>query len=158
MRKILFAIIALSFAFWYGCNQADPICPDTQSFDFKLILHKVSDSTSTRVLIYHPAMDTLNPDDKFPELISIPVNITLDSTVFYIDFINDTAPEFNATDSIWFYQVDSLYLNDQECGFITEFKINIDPTMGSYFSRIDSAYFTNSYLNADNNGNFEIFY
>lgn len=158
MKNSLLTIITLTLISFWACNQAEPVCPDTQTFDFKLLLNKKGDSTSTRIKVYINNTDSLSTGAKFPELVNIPVNLNNDSTVFYIDFINDTAPEFNKTDSMWFHHTDSLYLNNQECGFITEFYVDTTAGYGWTINEIDSVYYINKRIDADNNGNFKIYY
>lgn len=155
MKNNIFTIATLILVSLWACNQADPVCPDTQAYDFKLLLKKVADSTSTRIMIYNPDADTIDTEKNFPELVSIPVNINEDSTIFYIDFINDTAPEFNVTDIISFSHTDSLYVNSQECGYIMEFTIT---NVLCGYTHIDSVYPINIKINEDNVGNIKIYY
>lgn len=149
---LAFALLALG-----SCNKVDPVCPDSQSYDFKLLLKKSNDTTSTRILIYNPDADTLNVEEKFPELVSIPLDLNANITTVYIDFINDTVPDLKVTDTINIAYTDSLYLNSQECGFIVAFKFD---TTFSSISRhnIDTVFFINDMINEDNEGNIKIHY
>ncbi len=154
-RTIIPYLIVLIIIMWAtSCNQADPVCPDTQAFDFKLTISKITDSTSTSIKIYHPDLDTLNNDNDFPVLISVPVDVNADSTTFFIDFINDTT-KTRETDTIAFTYTKKTYLKHQECGFIMEFAID---SVYMTFNHIDSAFWVNSLINKDNERNLEIYY
>ncbi len=155
LKTISTYLLVTILIFWItSCNQADPICPDTQSYDFKLALSKVGDTTSTRIKIYHPDIDSLNADNNFPVLINIPVNVNSDSTIFFIDFINDTT-KTRETDTIAFTYTKNTYLKHSECGFIMDFAID---SIYMTFNHIDSAFWINSFINEDNERNLEIYY
>ncbi|MDA3890268.1 MAG: DUF6452 family protein [Salinivirgaceae bacterium] len=159
MNKILIQVLS-SLVITLGlfsCNQADTVCPDTQVYDFKLILERVNDSTSTRLKIYYTATDSIITESNFPELVNIPVDLNSDSMSFYIDFINDTAPELNKTDTFSLAYKTTTYMTDQECGFIMKFEI--DTTTWHYTThQIDTTLTINHLINADNEGNLAIFY
>ncbi len=140
-----------------GCNSEEPVCPDTQSYDFKLGLTKVSDTVSNELKIYNPEVGSFSTNEPLPFYVSIPVNITSDSTVFYIDFMyvrNDTV-FIKKTDTIAFTYVSDVYLNNQECGFVMTFDIK-----NIYVSKhhIDSVTWLNNKIDEDNERNLEIYY
>ena len=151
--KILFVSALIIFI---SCNKADPVCPDSdkRTYDFKLAFSRIKDSTTTQLKIYHPDLDTINTENKFPELLSIPVDMNSNVTEFYIDFINDST-KTTTTDTITFTYEKNIYLNYRECGFIMDFII--DSIYGTS-NNLDSAKIVNKYINEENELNLEIFY
>jgi len=153
LKTILLYFIITVGLLWLGaCNKSEPVCPDTQTFDFKLSLFREIDVTTTRLKFYN-ANDSIVSEDNFPTLLSVPVDLNADSTTFYIDFINDTLP--TVTDKITFTHSGNIYLHDQVCGFIMEFKIN---SISTSKNKIDSAAWKNDQINAENESNLEIYY
>jgi len=89
--------------------------------------------------------------------VEIPVNITSDSTLIYIDFIysTDTTPEIKVTDYIAFTTTNHTYMDELECGIVTEFKIK-----RKYYSEnhIDTAILNYDLINSENVNHVEIYY
>ena len=108
-----------------SCNKETPVCPDSQSYDFKLGLTNKTDTVTNEIKIYNPKVGSFSTNEAMPFFVSIPVNIASDSTVFYIDFMhvrNDTIFK-KETDTIAFTYTSSVYQEYQECGFIMNFNI-----------------------------------
>jgi hypothetical protein len=149
--KILVFWVSVSTIGLISCNEADPVCPPNQTFDFKLILHK-NDTTVMRLKFYN-SHDSIDSIGNLPEKVDIPVDLNADSTIFFIDYINDTLP--TVTETIQFNYKRNLILHDQECGFIMEFTID---SISATKNKRDSAFIINKLINIDNEGNMEIYY
>jgi hypothetical protein len=133
------------------------VCPDSQSYDFKLGLTNKTDTVTNEIKIYNPKVGSFSTNEAMPFFVSIPVNIASDSTVFYIDFMhvrNDTIFK-KETDTIAFTYTSSVYQEYQECGFIMNFNIK-----NIYVSKhhIDSVAWLNNKIDKDNERNLEIYY
>jgi len=138
-----------------SCTQEDVVCPDTQLYDFKLILENKFDTSINRIKLYHPDLeDSIATEAKLPTLVNIPVNLNSDSTAFYIDFIDDSTGT-RITDLIAFTYTNNSHLNNQECGFVMEFEIIKGYTSDN---KIDSIVWINNKIDEDNEGNLEIYY
>lgn len=104
-------------------------------------------------LKFYNSSDSITSEGNFPEKVDIPVDFNADSTIFFIDFINDTLPTI--TETIKFNYNRNLILHDQECGFIMEFEID---SIKSTHNKMDTAFIINKQINIDNEGNMEIYY
>lgn len=131
-------------------------CPDTQAFDFKISFLKQIDVESTSLKIYHPKVGTFTTDEELPFLVSIPVDVTSDSTSFFIDFIyDDGITQVIKTDTITFSYLSNIYLHHQECSFVMNFTITDSLATKNH---IDSVSWINKYINEENELNMEIYY
>lgn len=154
---IYIIVCVLITAFVASCNQADPVCPDTQAYNLKVAFYKSTDSTTNRLKFYHPNLpDSLETDNSLSPLVNVPVDPSSDSTAFYIDFIieNDSVNS-RETDMISIIYTSNLFLDNQECGFIMDFEIT-----DGYYSQnaIDSVSWVYNLINEDNEINLEVYY
>lgn len=155
-RLVSSLIVVLIIISTIGCNKADVVCPDTQAFDFKISFTKEIDTSSTRLEIYHHDVGSFTTDQDLPFLVSIPVDVTSDSTSFYIDFIyeNDSVLIVK-TDTIMFTYLKSNLIKEYECGFVMEFELT--DSLNTY-NHIDSVSWVNNLINEENELNLEIYY
>lgn len=153
---ILPFVVILLISTIISCNEAEVVCPDTQAYDFKLAVINNSDDTATSVDIYHPDVGKLNASEELSFLVSIPVNLTSDSTSFFIDFIYQQVTLTTIiTDTIMFKYLSNSSMNYQECGFILDFEL----TDSLYTqNKIDTAFWVNNLINDENELNLEIYY
>ncbi len=157
LKKALFIFSGLFLIGWMsGCEKAKPVCPDSPAYNFIVSFYHVYDSTVTRLKVYNPDMDvdSLTFKEGLSPTVEVPVNITTDSTVFFIDFIDDTLNTVT-TESLAFTYDKNIYLNEQQCGVLIDFELK---NIYASHSIIDSIAWINKYINKDNEGNLEIYY
>jgi|GEM_PF-3683760 hypothetical protein len=153
---ILFLIT--STIIFQGCNNSGVKCPGNSISPFRLGFNRTKDSISNHFNVYSPLLtDSIYNSNTEPSSLEFPVNITSDSTLIYIDFIysTDSTPEVKVTDIIAFSSTSHSYMEELECGIVTEFRIK-----RVYYSdnHIDTVIFTYNQINSENVNHVEIYY
>lgn len=153
MLKIDSLLVLIFFLLLNSCNKADIVCPDTQSYDLKLSLIQKREQSVINIKIYNPDLGSFTTDKDLPFLVSIPVNVTTDSTVFFLDFtLKDSTIK---TDKIMFNYKKITCMKYPKCGFVMKYEITDSLSTKNY---IDSVSWVNNLINIDNELNLEIYY
>ena len=135
-NSLLFLLIICTGWVSTGCKNTDVECPGDSIGQLKIGFVRKNDTTTTHFTVYCPAIpndtsnikvtDTLYNNKVAPVKVEIPVDITSDSMAIYIDFTilkTDSTPYKYETDVIALKYDRNSYINDLECGVITEFSI-----------------------------------
>lgn len=161
IQIIIFAIVfSLTFI---SCNNVETTCPDEQISQFRLGFNKDINDDINYYTLYltiptdsGTINDTIYKSDIDPGYIYIPVDITSDSSSFFIDFsiVTDTSTT-TYTDIIAYTYSRTPILDNLECGFTMEFQID-----KVYYTTnlIDSAYITSKAINTEKVNHVEIIY
>jgi hypothetical protein len=129
------------------------VCPDTQSYDFKLSLIQQGDLQVDNIKIYNPKLGSFVTDKELPFLVSIPVDVTSDNTSVLFDFtLKDSSV---VTDTIIFKYNKTTCMEHPQCGFVMKFEIT--DSLATH-NHIDSVSWKNNLLDEDNELNLEIYY
>jgi hypothetical protein len=157
---LLFIGIGLYF---FSCNTEDTICPEEQISQFRIAFNNTIDSTTNLYTLYITlptdsgwVNDTIYNSSTTPGYIYLPVDITADSTWFFIDFSTITdSSSITVTDTISYTYTRIPILDNLECGFTMEFPIDT-----FYYTKhnLDTAILSNKQINSDNVNHVEIYY
>jgi hypothetical protein len=152
-----FLFIFIVFIAIQSCNSVETNCPDDSIGQFRLGFSRKVDSTTNQFIVRCVGLsDSIYNSPSEPIQVDIPVDITNDTMAIYIDFISKTDTTFEKeTDLIAFTYLTHSYMQDLECGLVTEFLIK-----RVYYSKnhIDTAFFTNNLINSDKVNHVEIQY
>ena len=166
MKKTIQIIIVLVSSFLLSsCNTKDTICPEEQISPFRIGFKRTIDSTTNNYVVYltlpsesGSINDTIYHSATAPGYVYLPVDITSDSTWFYIDFIYYNKADSSTlikTDTISYTYTSEPILNNLDCGFSMEFKLD---TFYYTNNHIDTAFLKNKLINSDKLNHVEIYY
>jgi hypothetical protein len=152
----------------HSCSSTEVKCPGDSISQLRLGFTRKADSTTTQFTVYCPGIpdnsndtlisDTIYNGNVVPVQVEIPVDITTNQMNIYFDFIQlktDSTPYKKKTDIIALFYNRHSYMDDLECGVITDFLIN-NAIYSNY--HIDSVFIANKLINSDNVNHVEIYY